>query len=98
MSALTAKSRPGRPVVYDDRKRRIASVMVWAQITQGEHLFAPLVIAEKQQHGTSDLRAAVTAILCRTAPKNANFRVALTTYTQGLALTLRSPGEQGAAI
>jgi hypothetical protein len=98
VSGLTTKSRPGRPTVYDERKQRIASVMVWVQITQGEHLFAPLVMAEKQQHGTSDVRAAVTAILCRTSPKNADLRVALTTYAQRLSLILDSPGKPGAAI
>jgi hypothetical protein len=95
VSALTAKSRPGRPTVYDDRKQRIASVMVWAQITQGEHLFAPLVIAEKQRYGTSDLRAAVTAILYRSSPKNADLRAALAAYTHRLCLTIdnsRLPG------
>jgi hypothetical protein len=95
VSALTAKSRPGRPTVYDDRKQRIASVMVWAQITQGEHLFAPLVIAEKRRHGTSDLRAAVTAILYRSSPKNADLRAALAGYAHRLCLTIdnsRLPG------
>jgi hypothetical protein len=95
VSALTAKSRPGRPTVYDDRKQRIASVMVWAQITQGEHLFAPSVIAEKQRHGTSDLRVAVTAILYRSSPKNADLRAALAAYAHRLCLTInnsRLPG------
>jgi hypothetical protein len=96
--ALTANGRPGRPIVYDARKQRIASVLVWAQITQGEHLFAPLVMAEKQQQGTSDLRAAVTAILCRTTPTNADLRTAVTTYAQQLSLILDNPGKPGAAI
>ncbi len=29
---------------WGDHKRRIASVLVWMRVTQGEHLFAPLVI------------------------------------------------------
>jgi hypothetical protein len=29
---------------WGDHKRRIASVLVWMQVTQGEHLFAPLVM------------------------------------------------------
>jgi hypothetical protein len=55
-------------------------------------------MAEKQQHGTSDLRAAVTAILCRTTPTNADLRTAVTTYTQRLSLILDNPGKLGAAI
>jgi hypothetical protein len=29
---------------WGDHKRRIASVLVWMRVTQGEHLFAPLVV------------------------------------------------------
>lgn len=90
LCSLTARPAPGRPAVYDDRKRRIASVMAWAQVTQGEHLFAPLVMAEKHDHGRSDLRRAVTAILHRNCPKNTAFRAALTAYVQRLCLAVDS--------
>jgi hypothetical protein len=30
---------------WGDYKRRVASVLVWMRVTQGEHLFAPLVLA-----------------------------------------------------
>jgi len=97
-SALTAKSSTGRPTVYDGRKRRIASVMVWAQITQGEHLFAPLVMAEKHDHGRSDLRSAVTAILHRSNPKNADLRAALTDYAHQLCWSIDNSVVPGAVI
>jgi cytochrome c551/c552 len=32
-------------IEWGDNKRRIASVLVWMRVTQGEHLFAPLVLA-----------------------------------------------------
>jgi len=88
VASLTATPRPGRPAVYDDRKQRIASVITWAQVTQGEHLFAPLVMAEKRDHGRSDLRRAVTAILHRSNPKNADLRAALAAYAHLLCLTI----------
>jgi hypothetical protein len=88
VSSLTATPRPGRPAFYDDRKQRIASVMTWAQVTQGEHLFAPLVLAEKRDHGRSDLRCAVTAILHRSNPRNAALRAALAAYAHRLCLTI----------
>jgi hypothetical protein len=90
-SDLTTATRPGRPATYDDHKRRVASVIVWAQLTQTEHLFAPLVVAEKDQHGRSGLRAAVTAIVCRSTPRNADLRAALTAYEERLALAIDSP-------
>lgn len=41
---------PIRPPV-GDRKRQDASVYIWVQVTQGEHLFAPRPIeAEQPQH------------------------------------------------
>ena len=88
VSGLIATPRPGRRAVYDDRKRRIASVMTWAQVTQGEHLFAPLVIAEKRDDGRSDLCRAVTAILHRSNPKNAELRAALAAYAHRLCLAI----------
>src|SRR6266702_1309194 len=36
---------------WGDRKRRAASVLVWTRITQGEHLFAPIVLADRQAAG-----------------------------------------------
>ncbi len=36
---------------WGDRKRRTASVLVWARVTQGEHLLAPLVLAARQESG-----------------------------------------------
>lgn len=35
---------------WGDRKMAAASVLVWMRVTQGEHLFAPLVLAEKRTH------------------------------------------------
>lgn len=32
-------------IEWGDNKRRIASVLIWMRVTQGEHLFAPLVLA-----------------------------------------------------
>jgi hypothetical protein len=97
VSALTAERSPGRPTVYDGRKQRIASVMVWAQITQGEHLFAPLVMAEKHDHGRSDLRSAVTAVLHRGNPRNADLTAALTSYAHRLSWSIDSFDLRGVA-
>jgi hypothetical protein len=36
---------------WGDRKRRTASVLVWTRITQGEHLIAPLLLADKHTSG-----------------------------------------------
>jgi hypothetical protein len=36
---------------WEDRKRRVASVLVWTRITQGEHLFASLVLADRHAAG-----------------------------------------------
>ncbi|MFF8397821.1 TniQ family protein [Streptomyces sp. NPDC016172] len=44
MQPLPGSIRPD----FDDRKRQEASVFVWTQVTQGEHLFAPRTIAAKQ--------------------------------------------------
>ena len=88
---LTATRPPGRLAVYDDRKRLIASVLVWAEITQGEHLFAPLVLAEKQRHGSSGLSAAVSDNLRGRTPKNAALMDALAVYAGRLPLTPDAP-------
>jgi len=40
---------------WGERKRLVASVLVWARVTQGEHLFAPLVLQDKQPSGRSQL-------------------------------------------
>ncbi|MBO2461211.1 TniQ family protein [Actinomadura violacea] len=34
---------------WQDRKRRLASVLVWAAVTQGDHRLAPLVMAEQRR-------------------------------------------------
>ncbi|WP_326593936.1 TniQ family protein [Streptomyces sp. NBC_01294] len=44
MPPLSGSIRPD----FDDRKRQEASVFVWTQVTQGEHLFAPRTIAARQ--------------------------------------------------
>lgn len=44
MQPLPGSIRPD----FDDRKRQEASVFVWTQVTQGEHLFAPRTIAARQ--------------------------------------------------
>ncbi|MGI5192118.1 hypothetical protein ACQEVY_00365 [Streptomyces sp. CA-288835] len=44
MQPLPRSIRPD----FDDRKRQEASVFVWTQVTQGEHLFAPRTIAARQ--------------------------------------------------
>jgi hypothetical protein len=91
VARLTSEPALGKPAIYDDRKRRIASVLVWTDITQGEHIFAPLVLEEKQ-HGRSDLCLAATAILHRTAPRNARLRSALSDYGQRLTASITSGG------
>jgi hypothetical protein len=40
---------------WGDRKRRVASVLVWARVTQGEHRFAPMVLQDRQASGRSEL-------------------------------------------
>lgn len=45
-------------------------------------------MAEKRDHGRSDLRRAVTAILHRSNPKNADLRAALAAYAHQLCLTI----------
>jgi hypothetical protein len=85
VSDLTAGTRRGRPAIYDHRKHLIASAIVWAQVTEGEHLFAPLVMAEKTMHGHSDLRVAITSIITRSTPRNADLRVALACYAERVA-------------
>jgi hypothetical protein len=40
---------------WGDRKRQVASVLVWARVTQGEHRFAPLVLQDRQVSGRSEL-------------------------------------------
>ncbi|WP_405144385.1 TniQ family protein [Sphaerisporangium sp. NBC_01403] len=84
LTELTVTIKLGRPTELGDRKRRVASVLVWTQITQGEHLFAPLVMAEKYEHGGSGLRSAVNTTLRRSAPRNADLRIALTAYAERL--------------
>jgi hypothetical protein len=45
---------------WGDNKRRIASVLVWMRVTQGEHLFAPLVLtAFHRQAGCNALSRSV---------------------------------------
>ncbi|PSM39993.1 hypothetical protein C6Y14_28790 [Streptomyces dioscori] len=38
----------GKQPILDDRKRQVASILVWTRITHGEHLFAPRPIEERQ--------------------------------------------------
>ncbi|MDL4813183.1 TniQ family protein [Actinomadura opuntiae] len=42
---------------WQDRKRRLASVLVWATVTQGDHRLAPLVLVEhrKANHGKTNM-------------------------------------------
>jgi len=62
---------------WGERKRRVASVLVWARVTQGEYLFAPLVLQDSQASGRSELAqggcikrpaGAAPAILTTTTP------------------------------
>jgi TniQ len=94
---LVVGTRRGRPASYDDHKRLVASVIVWAHVTEGEYLFAPLVMAEKEVGG-SDLRTAVTAIVCRRTPRNVGLTVALTTYAQRLCVITGGSADPGTAI
>jgi hypothetical protein len=75
------------------RKREIVSIRIWTQITEGEHLFSPLVLADKQAHVSSPSR---TATLAREAgelhyPLNRNpdaysvIRRIITAYAEALA-------------
>ncbi|WP_239115425.1 hypothetical protein [Streptomyces sp. SID8499] len=45
---LTPTPASWHPPAFDDRKRQVASVFVWAQVTQGEHVFAPRPIEAAQ--------------------------------------------------
>ncbi|SRR6266498_2115435 len=40
---------------WGDHKRRVASVLVWARVTQGEPLFAPLVLHDRLASGRNEL-------------------------------------------
>jgi hypothetical protein len=55
--AADLRQRQGRIVNADwgDPKRRAASALVWARVTQGEHRFAPLFLQEKQTSGRGEL-------------------------------------------
>jgi hypothetical protein len=76
--------RGGARATYDDRMRRASSVVVWADVTQGEHIFAPMIMAQKREHGRSDLCSVVTGVVLR----NQGLRSALRNYAEHLAAAI----------
>jgi len=74
-----------------DRKRQIASVYVWAQVTSGEHYFAPRPIEAGQpeliRRTWAARRGATWHQLARSDPLNhyAHLRALLTEHAQQLA-------------
>ncbi|MEU9098821.1 hypothetical protein [Streptomyces sp. NPDC048361] len=85
------KRAHGRRPVLDDRKRQEASVFIWAQVTHGEHLFAPRPIEAEQppaiQQDWSRRRNTTWFQLCRPDPMGhyADLRKALVDHGQKLA-------------
>lgn len=69
-----------------DRKRNIASVILWALVTQGEHVFAPTPICDQQDPQTQKKwRMSVDAVWARmrhrtTRPTDAQLITALNEY------------------
>ncbi|MET9348567.1 hypothetical protein [Streptomyces termitum] len=79
------------PPALDDRKRQAASVFVWVQVTQGEHVFAPRPIEAAQtpdiQRKWALRRNTTWCHLTRpdAAPHYADLRKVLTKYATQLA-------------
>jgi hypothetical protein len=48
LEQLPAPRRRSRPLEFGDKRRQTASMIVWARITQGEHVFAPHPIRDQQ--------------------------------------------------
>jgi TniQ len=48
LEQLPAPRRRNRPLELGDKRRQTASMIVWARITQGEHVFAPHPIRDQQ--------------------------------------------------
>jgi len=47
---------------WGERKRKVASVLVWARITQSEHRLAPLIVAERASSPRSELAKLVARV------------------------------------
>ncbi|WP_242483149.1 hypothetical protein [Streptomyces sp. HSG2] len=84
------------PPALDDRKRQAASVFVWAQVTRGEHVFAPRPIEAAQtpaiQRRWALRRNTTWCQLTRpdAAPHYADLRKVLTEYATQLARNIDS--------
>lgn len=100
ISELPPVPGPIRPVV-DDRKRQDASVFIWTQVTQGEHLFAPRPIEAAQpqriQQAWTLRRNTTWFQLTRPDPMGhyAQLRKSLAEYAQQLARNIDSGIGQG---
>lgn len=100
VSELPPVPGPIRPVV-DDRKRQDASVFIWAQVTQGEHLFAPRPLEAAQatevQQRWAERRNTTWFQFTRPDPMRhyADLRKTLTEYAQQLARDIDSGVWQG---
>jgi hypothetical protein len=53
----------GRRTRWTEDKRMVASTLIWARVTQGEHLYAPTVLDYKQNHPDDDLALSVALFL-----------------------------------
>ncbi|MEV6952059.1 hypothetical protein [Streptomyces sp. NPDC051183] len=91
---LTPTPASWHPPAFDDRKRQVASVFVWAQVTQGEHVFAPRPIEAAQtpdvQRKWGLTRNTTWCHLTRpdAAPHYADLRKVLTKYAIQLAQSI----------
>ncbi|MFE5668411.1 hypothetical protein ACFQ7W_31380 [Streptomyces niveus] len=91
---LTPTPSSWPPPAFDDRKRQVASVFVWAQVTQGEHVFAPRPIEAAQtpdvQRKWGLTRNTTWCHLTRpdAAPHYADLRKVLTKYAIQLARSI----------
>jgi hypothetical protein len=91
---LTPTPASWHPPAFDDRKRQVASVFVWVQVTQGEHVFAPRPIEAAQtpdvQRKWGLTRNTTWCHLTRpdAAPHYADLRKVLTEYACQLARSI----------
>lgn len=92
---------PVRPVL-DDRKRQDASIFIWTQVTQGEHLFAPRPIETRQpltvQHDWTLRRNTTWFQLTRPDPLRHynDLRNLLIPHARQLAVSIDRPTQQAA--
>jgi hypothetical protein len=92
---MDLRQRHGRPLRFNTdrggRTREVASVLVWAHITQGEHRFAPLVIAAQLALGRrNELSQSVSRVRYSNGRHWREFKQALDTYADQLATRIDS--------